>query len=139
MLKCNFNKVPKQSWFERKLFFLFPLLVFLLPHNRGEKKTQLFWSRSMSLKNNVRTLVLAEAVFPRCSVKKVFLEVSQNSQENTCARVSFFCENFETVFLLSVQKQPPALSEASSFIKKRLWHRCFPVNFAKFLRAPLLK
>ena len=25
----------------------------------------------------------------RCSVKKVFLEISQNSQENTCVRVSF--------------------------------------------------
>ena len=25
----------------------------------------------------------------RCSVKKVFLEISQNSQENTCARVYF--------------------------------------------------
>ena len=25
----------------------------------------------------------------RCSVKKVFLEISQNSQEGTCARVSF--------------------------------------------------
>ena len=25
----------------------------------------------------------------RCSVKKVFLEISQNSQENTCARVPF--------------------------------------------------
>ena len=25
----------------------------------------------------------------RCSVKKVFLEISQNSQENTCARVFF--------------------------------------------------
>ena len=25
----------------------------------------------------------------RCSVKKVFLEISQNSQKNTCARVSF--------------------------------------------------
>ena len=25
----------------------------------------------------------------RCSVKKVFLEISQNSQENACARVSF--------------------------------------------------
>ena len=24
-----------------------------------------------------------------CSVKKVFLEISQNSQENTCAMVSF--------------------------------------------------
>ena len=25
----------------------------------------------------------------RCSVKKVFLKISQNFQENTCARVSF--------------------------------------------------
>ena len=31
----------------------------------------------------------AEAVVRRCSVEKVFLEISQNSQENTCARVSF--------------------------------------------------
>ena len=31
----------------------------------------------------------AEAVVQRCSVKKVFLEISQNSQKNTCARVSF--------------------------------------------------
>ena len=23
--------------------------------------------------------------------------------------------------------------------KKRLWHRCFPMNFAKFLRAPFLQ
>ena len=30
-----------------------------------------------------------EAVPWRCSVKKVFLEISQISQENTCARVSF--------------------------------------------------
>ena len=30
-----------------------------------------------------------EAVAQRCPVKKMFLEISQNSQENTCARVSF--------------------------------------------------
>ena len=30
-----------------------------------------------------------EAVAQRCSVRKVFLEISQNSQENTSARVSF--------------------------------------------------
>ena len=24
----------------------------------------------------------------------------------------------------------------STLLKKRLWHRCFPVNFAKFLRTP---
>ena len=29
-----------------------------------------------------------EAVAKTCSVKKVFLEISPNSQENTCARVS---------------------------------------------------
>ena len=32
---------------------------------------------------------IAEAVVQRCSVKKAFLKISQNSQENTCARVSF--------------------------------------------------
>ena len=31
-----------------------------------------------------------EAVVRRCSLKKVFLEISQNSQENACARVSLF-------------------------------------------------
>ena len=33
--------------------------------------------------------VTKEAFVQRCSVKTVFLEISQNSQENTCARVSF--------------------------------------------------
>ena len=47
-----------------------------------------------------------------------------NSQENTCARVSF---------LIKLQAPPATL------LKKRLWHRCFPVNFAKFLRTPFSK
>ena len=34
-------------------------------------------------------LEVLEAVVQKCSVKKVFLEIAQNSQENTCARVSF--------------------------------------------------
>ena len=28
---------------------------------------------------------------------------------------------------------------SANLLKKRLWHRCFPVNFAKFLRAPFVK
>ena len=32
---------------------------------------------------------ITEAVVRKCSVKKVFLEISQNPQENTCARDSF--------------------------------------------------
>ena len=46
-------------------------------------------------------------------VKKVFLDISQNSQENTCARVSFLI--------------------------KRLWHRRFPVNFVKIFKTPFIQ
>ena len=35
------------------------------------------------------SLMDPEAIAQRCSVKKVFLEITQISQENTCARVSF--------------------------------------------------
>ena len=45
----------------------------------------------------------------RCFIKKVFLKISQ-SQKNTLTRV-----------------------------KKRPWHRCFPVNFTKFLKTPFLQ
>ena len=64
---------------------------------------------------------LIEAVVQRCSVKKLLLEISQKSQENTCARVSF---------LIKLQ------AWLATLFKKRLWHRCFPVNFVKFLRTP---
>ena len=32
---------------------------------------------------------LTEALVQGCSVKKLFLKISENSKENTCARVSF--------------------------------------------------
>ena len=50
----------------------------------------------------------------------MFLELSQISQENNCARVSF---------LTKLQ------ASGIHFIKKRLWHGCFPVNFTKNLRT----
>ena len=37
-----------------------------------------------------------EAVAQRCSVKKLFLEISQNSQENICARASFLITFYRT-------------------------------------------
>ena len=40
--------------------------------------------------SNLNLIERTEEVNQRCSVKKVLLEISQNSQENTCARVSFF-------------------------------------------------
>ena len=40
----------------------------------------------------------------RCSVKKVFLRASQNSQENTCAGVSLFLETPVLVTPVLVKK-----------------------------------
>ena len=34
--------------------------------------------------------------------------------------------------------RPATLLKKRKFMKKRLWHRCFPVNFTKFLRTPSL-
>ena len=63
----------------------------------------------------------------RCSLKKLFLEISQNPQENTCARDSFL-----------IKLQASGLRPAN-LLKKRLWHCCFPVYFVKFLRTLFFK
>ena len=63
--------------------------------------------------------MITEAVVQRCSVKKVFLEISQNSQGNTCARVSF---------LKKLQ------AEACNFIKKETVAQVFSCKFCGFCK-----
>ena len=74
-------------------------------------KGLLFYSLTFLSKEQFHHRQSIEAVVRRCSGKKVFFKFSQNSQESTCARVSL--------------------------LKKRLWHRCFPTNFVKFLRTSI--
>ena len=59
VFSCEFSEIFKNNFFHRK------------PPLAASKKRK------------------AEAVFRKCSVKKVFLEILQNSQESTCTRVSF--------------------------------------------------
>ena len=77
-----------------------------------------------------------EAVVQRCSVKKVFLKISQNSLKNTYGRVSFLITLKNTYgrvsFLITLQALPATLLE------NKFQHRCFPVNFVKFLRILFL-
>ena len=48
------------------------------------------YNKILTINNTSRNEVEhTKATVQRCSVKKVFLEISQNSQENTCARASF--------------------------------------------------
>ena len=62
-----------------------------------------------------------------------------------CLLKTYFYTNFfhKLSFLL---KQSPRGTpwrrwclRPATFLKKRLWHRCFPANFTKFLRTPFLQ
>ena len=86
-----------------------------------------YWYFSWAIWQERVVMEYPEAVAQRCSVKNVFLGISQNSQENIFARVSFLIK-------LQASDFRPA-----TLLKKRLWSRCFPMNFAKFLRTPFLQ
>ena len=64
-----------------------------------------------------------ESVSWKCSLKKVFLKIPQNSQEN-----KHLCQSL--CFSKGAGLRPATL------LKKSLWHTCFPVNLVKFLRSP---
>ena len=95
------------------------------------------------LKGNPSVL---EPAVCRCSLKKVFLNNWQNSQQYTCVRTAAFlekdscevCEFLRTPYftehlrwlLVTVSGFHPA-----TLLEKRFPQRCFSVNFAKFLRT----
>ena len=47
-------------------------------------------------------------------------------------------ENHEEKFRRRMEEELEIDLRPATLLKKRLWHRCFPVDFAKFLRTPLL-
>ena len=59
----------------------------------------------------------------RCSVKKCVLKTFAKFVRKHLCQSLFF-------------NRVPGLA---TLLKIRLWHRCFPVNFAKFLRTPFLQ
>ena len=65
------------------------------------------------------------------------------SSHQSCSIIKGVLRNFvkftgkhlcQSLFFNKVAGVRPA-----TLLKKRLWHRCFPVNFAKFLRTPFLQ
>ena len=65
------------------------------------------------------------------------------SDHRRCSKEKGVLKNFakfkgkhlcQSLFFSKVVDLKPAI-----LLKKRLWHRCFPLNFAKFLRTPTLK
>ena len=106
-------------------------------------------------------LRMKEAVTGRCSVKKVFLEISQDSHENTCVRAFFLLKLhcgksvqirifFWSVFFC-IQSEYRKIQTGKNSIfrhfshsvsglsfatlsKKRLQHGCFSVSFVKYFK-----
>ena len=112
--------MSNKSIFEKKVKIL-PFFISILCWNGINKKSI---KKDMRKMENCKTNhILDRSSYRRCSIRKVFLEISQNSRESTCARVSFLINFIKFI----------------KVIKKRLWHICFPVNFAKFLRTPFLQ
>ena len=66
-------------------------------------------------------VVIKQAAIGGVLYKKVFLKISKSLEETTCV------------------ESPFNLKASCIFIKKRLHHWCFPVKFAKLLRARILK
>ena len=91
-----------------------------------------------------------EGVARRCSVKKMFLKISQNSQENTCARVSFLVKLQEILNFAKFLRAPffiehlQWLLQACNFIKKETQSQVFSCEFCEiskntfFHGAPLV-
>ena len=56
------------------------------------------------------------------------------SIEKPCGYIKSICLNIVSVSALS-NSLSDRTSQPAALLKKRFWHRCFPVKFAKFLRT----
>ena len=90
-LFLKFRKLPK-IWLQQSLFtFTTPVVKELLYNS--------FWIIIFDIQRTYfREYFLSwfstEAFAKRCSVKKMLLQILQNSKENTCTRVSFIINSF---------------------------------------------
>ena len=82
----------------------------------------------------------AEVAVPKCFVEKEFLEISQNSQENTCTRVSFLI-NLQAKACNFVKKETLAQvfsCQVCEIFKNTSFYRIPPVEHQKNNARPLI-
>ena len=85
------------------------------------------WTKKHWLKTSTEeSSVGSEAVVQRCSIKKVFLEISQNPQKNNCARDSFLIK-LHTLACNFIKKESMAQGFSCEFceISKNTSGGCF--------------
>ena len=94
----------------------------------------IIWNFFFFFRNNQLELLYSKNIsdksrssHQRCSMKKGVLRNFTKFTRKNLSRVSFL-----------IKLQASGLKPAT-FLEKRLWHRCFPVNFVQFLRTPFLQ
>ena len=92
----------------------YPTGSYLFKANKGNTRAMREICSKRKVKNTARGAVC----------KKVFLEVSKIHRKRPVP---------ESLFNKVASLRPATL------LKKRLWHRCFPVTFVKFLTTPFLQ
>ena len=108
MFSCEYCEMFKSNFFH----ITPPLAAFVI---QAMTSSLTFYFEFLDILDQIRSVTIIDCQHSEATArgvfwKKMFLKFLQNSQESTCVRASFL-------------------------IRKRLQHRCFPVNFAKFLRA----
>ena len=85
----------------------------------------------------------------KCTGRNLSISSNDLSNKNASSSRNFYKQRISDSYFFIKTKQNKKLllkwlltgtqcSEAT-LLKKRLWRRCFPVNFAKFLRTPILQ
>ena len=84
-------------------------------------------------------------IFHSCCTRVVRVALESQLCCSCLTRVALVSHSFRTCVVLvslvsgtHVVKQTRSLRPAT-LLKKRLWHSCFPVNFAKFPKTPFLQ
>ena len=113
--RCWSEKTRISAYFTKCYICIFSYIIFLVAFKR---------------KFNTLVILVIVYVRSRSRLQDVFCKKGALKNFAKCTR-KHLCQSL--FFNKSAGLRPATL------LKKRLWYRCFPVNFAKFSRTPFLR
>ena len=95
------------------------------------------WWFNKILKSNSSKCILADSFFK--PTDKIVSSVTHKTYSCTNYGKSYVtCNSSNIIYLIiCLNCFMQYVGGPATLLKKRLWHRCFPVNFVKFLRTPI--
>ena len=90
--------------------------------------------------NPFQLVLLVETVYPIVNMIQVINKVNSDRFQKIALKSSYRRSSIKKAVLeFSNIIRKTLVLESATLLKKNLWHRCFPVNFTKFLRTPFLQ